>query len=262
MCWSGEASALLALSGMGITAYLIRKGESKELWLTLLYFSLMELLQAVTYLYIDQCSMSMNKILTWLGYVHIGCQLFFFNMISMYFVPKVVKAKIAPYVYGLCCVGLILFMSKAFSFFGTSLCAVGREPFCGIVACSYKGDWHLAWQLPLNNLLSFPDLWVGRGLHSIVYILFGCILPILYGSWRLILIIAIFGPIVARLLTIDPNEFPAVWCLLSVGLCCSVIVSPIRNNLFVRNWPLYYLLFPGQKFAGSAKKTSVVKDKI
>ncbi|MEI6095259.1 MAG: hypothetical protein WCR08_07355 [Gammaproteobacteria bacterium] len=50
MPWTGGASAVLAASGVGITAYLIKKGSKKGLWLPLFYFTLLEALQAVTYL--------------------------------------------------------------------------------------------------------------------------------------------------------------------------------------------------------------------
>ncbi len=49
MCWSGEASAVLATIGVASTAYMAVKKEKKELWVPLGYFALMELLQAVTY---------------------------------------------------------------------------------------------------------------------------------------------------------------------------------------------------------------------
>jgi hypothetical protein len=48
MCWSGEASGVLAAVGLGTAAYIAVKGESKELWIPLTYFALMELLQAAT----------------------------------------------------------------------------------------------------------------------------------------------------------------------------------------------------------------------
>ena len=65
MCWSGEASGVLAVVGLSTAAYLaIKKGESKELWIPLTYFALMELLQAVTYIYIDLCDNPSNQILT------------------------------------------------------------------------------------------------------------------------------------------------------------------------------------------------------
>lgn len=211
MCWSGEASAVLATSGFAMTAYLIKTGEKRELWLVLLYFTLMELLQAITYIYINQCTVPINKVLTSLGYLHLAFQPFFINMAAMYFIPETVKAKIAPYVYGACWIGAILFLMKAYPFPNASLCTVGQETFCGTFACSYKGNWHIAWQLPLNNLSSNPLIDFSgkalfKGLHAQVYLLTGFILPFLYGSWRFILVSYLLGPFIAHFSTNNIND--------------------------------------------------------
>lgn len=64
MCWSGEASACLAVTGFASTAYFYRQGESRVLCAALAYFSLMELLQAYTYSVIDECFNPRNQIAT------------------------------------------------------------------------------------------------------------------------------------------------------------------------------------------------------
>ena len=79
MCWSGEASAVLAATGLVSTAYFYSKGESKALCGALAYFSLMEVLQAYTYTVIDECMNPSNQIATFLGYLHITFQPFFIN---------------------------------------------------------------------------------------------------------------------------------------------------------------------------------------
>lgn len=248
MCWSGEASAVLATAGLCMTAYLYKSGESKELWLTLFYFTLMEVLQAFTYIYINQCSMSMNKALTFLGYVHIAFQPFFINMAAMYFIPQEIKMKISKYVYTACGIGAGLFMFKVYPFADSGLCVLGQETFCGPFACSLKGNWHIAWQLPLNDLGSvpwfeLPNKGYIRGLHSKVYLLVGFIMPFMYGSWRLVLLTYLLGPFIAHFSTNNLNEFAAVWCLYSIGLCCTMIKSPIRKYLHVKNWFWYRWVF-------------------
>lgn len=50
MCWSGEASAVLAVAGFAKAGYVSYKGESKELTILLTYFACMEQLQAATYI--------------------------------------------------------------------------------------------------------------------------------------------------------------------------------------------------------------------
>lgn len=243
MCWSGEASAVLATVGLGTAVYVARKGESKELWIPLTYFALMELLQAATYVFIDQCDTPGNQVLTLFGYVHIAFQPFFVNMVGMYFIPEHIKLKIRTTIYSICAVGALAMLVKMFPFGGwAGSCNIGLEGFCGPRTCSVSGDWHIAWQLPLNGLMSSPVEWLPGfvyGLHGFTYILVGFYLPILYGSWRFVGFHFLVGPFIADITTSDPNEFSAVWCLFSIALCVSVIKSPVRKYLHAKNWPFY-----------------------
>jgi hypothetical protein len=47
MCWNGQASAVLAMAGLGTTAYAAFRKEPAAIWMPRGYFSLMEVLQAV-----------------------------------------------------------------------------------------------------------------------------------------------------------------------------------------------------------------------
>ncbi|PSN19490.1 hypothetical protein C7271_07095, partial [filamentous cyanobacterium CCP5] len=100
MCWNGQASATLATLGFASTAYVAIKGEDPKLWVPLVYFSLMEALQAATYTVIDRCGLPLNQVLTLLGYVHIAFQPFFINACSMHFIPGEIHRRIRPFVYG------------------------------------------------------------------------------------------------------------------------------------------------------------------
>jgi hypothetical protein len=242
MCWSGEASAVLATIGFGTAAYVAYKGESKELWIPLTYFACMELLQAATYVYISLCDSPPNQILTLFGYIHIAFQPFFVNMVAMYFIPEEVKKKISTAVYTLCGVGAIAMLVKMYPFAWAGKCLVGIEAFCGTEACSISGDWHIAWQLPLNGLMmDLTTLIPGflYGLHGITYILVAFVMPVIYGSWRFVAFHILMGPLLSILTTRDPNEYAAVWCLFSIALCLSVIKSPVRKYLHVGRWPFY-----------------------
>lgn len=242
MCWSGEASGVLAVAGLTTAAYVAWKGESKELWVPLTYFALMELLQAVTYIYIDLCDNPNNQILTFLGYLHVAFQPFFVNMVAMYFIPAEVKQKIYVFVYSVCTLSTILMMIKMYPFAWAGKCIIGTEGFCGPAVCSVSGAWHIAWQMPLNGLMSGPVDWLfgfNWGLHVFAYAAAAFYLPIMYGSWRFVGFHYIIGPWISDVTTDDPNEYAAVWCLFSIALCVSVIKSPIRKYLHVKKWPFY-----------------------
>src|SRR3989344_6686693 len=102
MCWSLEASAGLAVIGSTAAIYSYRRGDSGLLWLPLLYFAGMEVLQALSYPVLNECALPQNQLLTFLSYLHIVFQPFFFNALYMYFIPKGVRQRIQPFVYAFC----------------------------------------------------------------------------------------------------------------------------------------------------------------
>jgi hypothetical protein len=49
----------------------------------------------------------------------------------------------------------------------------------------------------------------------------------------------LLGPGLAALTTDNNNEWPAVWCLLSIGLLATALKTPVRRFLHVRQWWLW-----------------------
>lgn len=229
MCWSGEASVVLSAIGVGTTLWAVYKKEPPELYIPLFYFTLMEILQAYTYSVIGQCQDPSNQIATLLGYLHIAFQPFFINCMGMYFIRKEVKAKIAPYVYTACFAATILMLLRVYPFQWAIPCEPGSL-LCGLQLCSVHGNWHIAWEVPYNL-----SIFGGWSFYSTV----GVLLPILYGSWKASIYNVMAGPFLAYLTTTNPNEQPAVWCLFSIGLIIILIKTPVRNMLFVNEWPLW-----------------------
>jgi Family of unknown function (DUF5765) len=236
MCWSGEASAVLASAGLGTTAYAAYHREPSAVWMPLGYFALMELLQAFTYSVIDQCGLPSNQIATLMGYLHITFQPFFINMVSMYFIPQEIRSRIAPAVYALCFVSAIIMLLQLYPFAWAGQCDPST-PLCGTRLCSVHGNWHLAWEVPTNGMCNaFANQWA-HGFPS--YVIAGIFLPVLYGSWRMTVFHLMLGPWLAALSTDNINEWPAVWCLLSIGLLAAAVKTPIRRFLHVRKWWLW-----------------------
>ncbi|MCK5385221.1 MAG: hypothetical protein KAJ29_06545 [Alphaproteobacteria bacterium] len=240
MCWSGEASFVVASIGFATTGYAVYKGESPRLYLALGYFSLMELLQGYTYFVINSCALPSNQIATLLGYFHITFQPFFINLLSMYFIPDRIRLKIQYSVYGACFISSVFMLLQLYPFEWAGLCVEGNL-LCGKHLCSVEGDWHIAWEIPLNGLTNFiansPFSYLVTTFPSYVFV--GFLLPILYGSWRLTLYHFTVGPLLACLLTDNFNEMPAVWCLLSIGILVLVVKTPLRKYMFVRKWCLW-----------------------
>jgi len=233
MCWNLTASIIFTIIGFAGAIYLYKKKEDFFLWLPLIYFSLMELLQAATYLVIGRCDLPSNQILTYLGYLHISFQPFFVSMIAMYFIPKKVRSKIAPWVFTVCGVSAILMLIKVYPFEWAGLCKIGTEALCQSSLCSLKGGWHLAWYIPLNGL----DWLLILGYTFPVFVL-----PFIYGSWRFNVFHIIFGPTLAYLLTFSLNEYAAVWCLFSILFLVVIFLPNIKKNFKVNKW--YFWEYP------------------
>jgi len=240
MCWSGEASTVLAVIGLGTTAYAAYKKAPPQIWVTLGYFSLMELLQAYTYMVIDDCTSPANQVATLLGYLHIAFQPFFINALSMYFIPEAVKKRIEVWVYTICFASAIVMIVQVYPFDWAGSCHVGR-PLCGPKLCSVSGNWHIAWEVPTNGIGNyFFDNYIfpfDDGFPS--YVFAGMILPLIYGSWRITIYHYMLGPILAELLTDNVNEWPAIWCLLSIGLLILVLKTKLRDFMHVKSWFLW-----------------------
>lgn len=242
MCWSGEASVVLATAGVATTTYAACKGESKLLWMPLGYFTLMEILQAFTYSVIDDCGNPANQIATLLGYLHISFQPFFIHMACLYFIPQAVRHRLLPIIYFLCALNVVIMMIQLYPFEWAGQCQPPR-PLCGEQLCSVSGNWHIAWEIPANGIgntlaeLQMPLLgpWLS-------YTLIGGLLAFLYGSWKMNLYLLVMGPMLASLLTDNPNEWPAVWCLLSIGFLIIVLKTRVRNYLYVDKW--YFWQYP------------------
>lgn len=233
MCWNFTASIVFTTVGLLASLFLIRKKDDPMLWIPLIYFSLMELLQVITYLYLNQCDLPMNQMLTYIGYLHIAFQPFFMNMIWLHFIPIKVKKKIQWYVYTVAFVATILMLIKVYPFAFAETCRAGTDFLCGQSLCSVSGKWHMAWMLPLNNLGNF-------GTFAYLFAALG--LPFIYGSWKVNLYQILLGPGIVALVSQDLNESPAVWCLFSIAIFMLAFIPKLRASLHVEKW--YFWKYP------------------
>ena len=230
MCWSGEVSLVMAATGVGVTAYAAVRKEPPAIWGVLGYFSLMEVLQAFTYSVIDDCANPANQIATLLAYLHIVFQPFFVNAVSLLFVPQQISKRISLGVYALCFVSTIIMLVQLYPFSWAGSCDTSWV-LCGSQLCSVSGNWHIAWDIPINGL--------GNDVGYPTYVLTMFVMPVLYGSWRITLFLFLVGPVLSYPLTDNINEWAAVWCLLSIGFLLIVVIGRVRRVLHVENWLLW-----------------------
>ena len=222
MCWGMTMTAAMAAAGGVGAVATLRRGDPPAIPLTLAYFTLMEALQFGGYATLDQCGTPANRLITLASYAHIALQPLVINAFAMAIAPAPVSARMRGTVYavaGLCSLLLALRLAPL-PFLGPCDPALA---LCGEALCTRAGDWHIAWELPLNAGLAGPLF--GGFAQFPAYFLAVFALPLAYGAWRFVAFHAIAGPILAFLLTSDPDEMPAVWCLFSIGIL-AIALSP------------------------------------
>jgi hypothetical protein len=238
MCWSGEASAVVAAVGYASAALCIRRGESKLIWAPTMYFATMEALQAYTYSVVGQCGAPANEIATTLAYVHICFQPIFINAFSLSFVPDWIRKKVMSAVITIASVAGVLFLLRFMPFDWLTSCIGTRYnlvfcddctfpiPLCGEKLCAIQGSWHIGWDMPLK-------------FHPVLdnaYTFGAFLLPLFYGAWRITLYLILAGPVAASFTTDNPNEWPAIWCLFSTLILGLAIQPGLRRWASVQSW--------------------------
>ncbi|TYB83033.1 DUF5765 domain-containing protein [Maritimibacter fusiformis] len=234
MCWS--ESATLAMVGLGAAATLVsaRNGSPRAVPVTLGYFTVMEALQAGGYMVIDQCDLVPNRVVTALSFFHITLQPIIINLFLLALVGPHVTRRMRRGVLVAAGVASVIVALRLVPFDWAGPCRDGMS-LCGPGWCTVTGTWHLGWTMPLNDMwTAIWGEWMQGHLPFPAYFaaVFG--LPVLYGAWRFALFHLVLGPVLAMLLTDDPNEMPAIWCLFSVGLVLTALVPPVRRAMFPR----------------------------
>lgn len=236
MCWSASASVgMVAIGGVAAGVSWAR-GDPKAIWLTLGYFTLMEGLQAAGYAVVDQCSEPSNKALTWASYLHIAFQPIMINAFAMVIAPVALSAARRRLVLGLAALASVVMVVQTLPIEALGTCDPA-SPLCGAVSCLISGEWHIGWVLPLNGLF---NTW--PGISALLtpfpaYFLAAFLMPVFYGAWRFALFHLLLGPAAASLLTSNPNEMPAIWCLFSIGIIIIALVPQVRFGVFGAHRP-------------------------
>ena len=218
MCWGLPASIVMTAAGTIAVAATARRPLAVPV--TIGYFTLMEALQAVGYLRLDECGNALNQLDALLSYLHIVFQPFFINAFAMALVPTLVRPRTRVVVYSVCAACAVVMLVQLFPLTWAGVCRPGSS-LCGPALCTVSGEWHIGWEVPFNGLLLPIERFLGFDATFPTYALAAFVLPIFYGAWRFVIFQALIGPILASLLTDNPNEMPAIWCLFSIGIVLS-----------------------------------------
>jgi len=174
------------------------------------YFAFMESLQAFQYAVIDQCDNPFNQVFTLLGFLHLAFQPFFVNLYLGAFMTKMQK-RYVPLILSLSFFGGIMMANRLWMSEGDHMCAIGIQSMCGQKLCTFRGNVHLAWQMPMQH--ADQDYFTpGWTLHFFVFYLPTYALG-MYGHTIFLLL---SGPFLGRALTSHQDEIPAIWCFFSI----------------------------------------------
>lgn len=230
MCFSLGITAVMTATGAASTLMTARRGDALAIPVTLGWFTLMEGLQLWGYSVLDTCGSPSNQIVTLLSVLHIAFQPLFINAFIMATVAPVTSPGRRVLVFALAGLASAVMLVQIYPIQGVDSCAPGSA-MCAKVLCTRAGEWHLAWDVPLNGVLNGLDWPPDTHWGMPTYILGAFVLPICYGAWRFALFHALIGPILARQLTADPGEWPAIWCLFSIGIILTALAPPARRLL-------------------------------
>lgn len=231
MCWTAGASIAMVGLGAGATLLTARRGDPAAIWGSIAYFTAMEALQAAGYAVVDQCASPLNRGLTQASYLHIALQPLAINAFCMAIAPRPVSLKVQRWVYGLAALASVLMLLRLVPFDEAGPCQPG-DMMCGTAWCLISGDWHIGWEVPLNAMWSSSFDLFQIHFQFPPYLLSAFVLPLAYGCWRFVLFHLAAGPLLASLLTTNPNEMPAIWCLFSVGLIIAGLSPAFRSRVF------------------------------
>jgi hypothetical protein len=232
MCWTPEVTAAMVGAGAIATAITLRKREVPIVPFTLAFFTLMEGLQLFGYTVIDQCGTPANETVTLLSILHIVFQPLVINAFAMALMSRPISLRMKTVVYGLCGLSSVVMLIQLYPFSWAGSCEDGAI-LCAKRLCTVTGDWHQAWDVPYNGLMTGWDRFTHWGFPTYMVAVFA--VPLLYGAWRFVLMQALFGPVLAGALTSNPNEVPAIWCLFSIGLTLIALSPVIRRQVMPRS---------------------------
>jgi hypothetical protein len=216
----------MVAAGAAGTAITLRRGEPMAIWLTLGFFTVMEALQAAGYAVVDQCGTLPNQTITILSYLHIAAQPLFVNAFAMAIAPSEVSARLRRWGFLLAGTASAILVLRLMPSEVFGQCTPGAV-LCGSSWCLRSGEWHIAWEVPLNGLPTY----LGIPFQFPAYILSVFLLPLFYGAWRFVAFHAVVGPVMAVLLTQDPNEMPAIWCFFSIGILAISLSPVVRHRI-------------------------------
>jgi len=240
MCFSQEMSAAFAAIGLFCSWWIYSKTSNTGLASGVFFFFAMELLQSIQYFFIAPsldsplCDTFMNQFLTVLGFLHICLQPYFCHVINASLTKNEKYLDRYLVIKRLCLLGGGMLFARflvAHTWDQTLGDTKSTEWLRGPKVCTYRGNYHLAWSIPMAD----PTYVIpGAAIHS--FMMFAPFFA-LYEKKGMVLqgiFLFAFGPYLAGLITPNLMEQASIWCFFSIAQI-AIMLFCIRETLII-NW--------------------------
>lgn len=207
MCFSKNQSLSLFVLGGLVSLYVYNLKGSIDVYVPLFFFSLMELLQYFGYVAIETKNRTMNQIISFLIYAHIGIQPYFANMWFKNFIPS----RNIPYIdfsMKLCIVFFLFWISRIYFWENNNkyLCDTINEPNCGLNTLLQKGPKHL---LYLFKMRATNYITPSTFMHFFLFFMPALLLDVNITVYVTIILSALVGWFLS---SDNIHEKASVWC--------------------------------------------------
>jgi len=240
MCFSMEMSATFAAIGLFCSYWIYSKTSNTALASGVFFFFTMELLQSIQYLFIAEsldspiCETFMNQFLTVLGYLHICLQPYFCHVINASLTKNQKYIDRYLVIKRLCLIGGGMLFARFLlaNYWEQTLGnQKSTEWLRGDKICTYRGNYHLAWSIPMAD----PTYVIpGAAIHS--FCMFAPFFALYEKKGMVIqgIFLFAFGPYLAGLITPNLMEQASIWCFFSIAQI-AIMLFCIRETLII-NW--------------------------
>jgi len=234
-----EMSALFAGIGLFTAWWIWAKTNNTALASGVFFFFTMEFLQAVQYFFIAPnidspiCDETINKVLTVLGFLHICFQPYFCHVINASLTKNEKYLDRYMVIKRLCIMGGGMLFARFLlsGVWAQTLSGPSTEWLRGEKLCTFKGNYHLAWSVPMAD----PTYVIpGAAIHS--FLMFAPFFALYEKKGMVVqgIFLFVFGPYLAGIITPNLMEQASIWCFFSIAQI-SIMLFFIRETLII-NW--------------------------
>tara|TARA_Y100000589_G_scaffold328755_1_gene373592 strand:- start:301 stop:966 length:666 start_codon:yes stop_codon:yes gene_type:complete len=210
MCFTEKQSLSLTFIGF-IVSYYVYNNNKFELWFPILYFTLMELFQYLGYIAIRTNNKKLNKILSYLIYIHISFQPLIMNVWFSNFISKK-NMDYMLFIYKLCFIAGIFMLLRINTINKNSdLCESDVEVHCGKNTELKIGPLHIMYLFKLKapNYL-VPSMFI----HFFLFF----IPIILLDVNKIVYVFTVLGPILSWAIAKNKDEIGSIWCFITIPI--------------------------------------------